>query len=137
GDGAGGIRGPIDDLPDGPMTARVKVSYVLMVVVLVIALVAGTRSASSDPVDRANALAQTIKCPTCRGQAVSNSDAPASAAIREEITRRIDAGQSNDEIRDYFAKQYGDDILLRPAASGFGGLVWVAPVVVLVAGLAG
>lgn len=120
------------------MKARLKVSYVLMVAVLAVALVAGTRSgASTDPIDRANALAQTIKCPTCRGQAVAQSDAPASAAIREEITRRIDAGQSDDEIRDYFAQQYGDDILLRPAASGFGGLVWVVPVVVLVAGLAG
>jgi cytochrome c-type biogenesis protein CcmH/NrfF len=118
--------------------ASLKVSYAVMAVVLALALVAGTRSgASTDPVDRAHALAQTIKCPTCRGQAVAQSDAPASAAIREEITRRIDAGQSDDEIRDYFAHQYGDDILLRPAASGFGGLVWVAPVVVLVGGVAG
>lgn len=109
-----------------------------MGVVLVVALLAGTRSgAAPDPVDRAHALAQTIKCPTCRGQAVAQSDAPASAAIREEITKRIDAGQSDDAIRSYFAEQYGEDILLRPTASGFGGLVWVVPIVVLLAGAAG
>jgi cytochrome c-type biogenesis protein CcmH len=114
------------------------VSYALAAVVALGALYVGTRpGAPTDPIDRAHNLAETIKCPTCRGQAVAQSDAPASAGIREEITKRIDSGQSDDEIRSYFAHQYGDDILLRPAASGLGAIVWVAPVAVVLAGAAG
>jgi len=116
------------------VTTRLKVSYGLLAVVVAVGLLLATRTAvATDPIDRAHAVAETIKCPTCRGQSVAQSDAPASAAIRTEITRRIDAGESNDAIRNYFAAQYGEDILLRPAASGFGGLVWVVPVAVVAA----
>ena len=53
------------------------------------------------------------------------------------MDRRIADGQSDDEIRAYFSKTLGDDILLRPPASGWGGLVWVLPVVALVLAAAG
>lgn len=110
-----------------------KLSYALMAVVLAIALVAGTRSGgTTDPVARAQALEQSIKCPTCRGQSVAESDAPASKAIRTEIVRRIGDGESDRAIRDYFAAKYGDDILLRPTSSGLGGLVWVLPIAAVV-----
>jgi cytochrome c-type biogenesis protein CcmH len=115
-----------------------RLSYSLMALVLVGALVLGTRhDGSTDPGDRAQALETTIKCPTCRGQSVAESDAPASKAIRTEIVRRIDEGQSDREIRDYFAAKYGEDILLRPTSSGLAGLVWVLPIAVIVVGGSG
>lgn len=106
-----------------------KISYGLMAVVLAGALWAGThQSASPSKEERAQSLEHTIKCPVCRGQSVAESDSEASKAIRVEIARRIDAGQSDAEIRTFFAQTLGDDILLRPASSGFAGLVWVLPV---------
>jgi cytochrome c-type biogenesis protein CcmH len=111
-----------------------KLSYGLMAVVLVVALAIGSRSdGPTDPLDRAHAIEQTIKCPTCRGQSVAESDAPASLAIRTDIAARIAQGQSDDEIRDFFAAKFGEDIILRPKSSGIGGLVWVLPVAALVA----
>jgi cytochrome c-type biogenesis protein CcmH len=111
-----------------------KLSYALMALVLVVALALGTRShGATDPDARAQALEQSIKCPTCRGQSVAESDAPASKAIRTEIVRRIGDGQSDRQIRDYFAAKYGDDILLKPTSSGLGGLVWVLPIAAVVA----
>ncbi len=112
---------------------KLKLSYTLMTVVLAGALWAGTHSsAPATPEQLALALEQSIKCPVCRGQSVAESDSEASKAIRTEITRRIDEGQSDDEIRAFFAQTLGDDILLRPPSSGVAGLVWVLPVVGLV-----
>ncbi len=117
---------------------RLWISYALMAVVLVVAFSVGSaRNGPVDPGDRARALESTIKCPTCRGQSVAESDAPASKAIRTEAARRIGIGESDAEIRDYFAAQYGQDILLRPAASGLAGLVWVLPAAALVGAGAG
>jgi cytochrome c-type biogenesis protein CcmH len=110
-----------------------KLSYGLMAIVLAVALVLGNRSAGpANPLDRAHAIEQTIKCPTCRGQSVAESDAPASKAIRTDIATRISEGQSDDQIREYFASKFGEDILLRPKSSGLAGLVWVLPVAGLV-----
>jgi cytochrome c-type biogenesis protein CcmH len=108
---------------------RLKLSYALMAVVLAGALWAGTHTAAAEsPEDRAQALEHTIKCPVCRGQSVAESDAEASKAIRVEITRRIADGESDAEIRNFFAQTLGSDILLRPSSSGFAGLIWVIPV---------
>ena len=115
-----------------------RLSYGLMAVVLVGALVLGTRSdGPADALDRAQALEQTIKCPTCRGQSVAESDAAASKAIRSDIARRIADGQSDRDIRDYYAAKYGEDILLRPTSSGLAGLVWVLPVAIGVVAASG
>ena len=117
---------------------KLKLSYVLMAAVLAVALFAGTRSeAAQTPAQRALTLEQSIKCPVCRGQSVAESDSEASKAIRTEIERRIADGQSDGEIRDYFAQTLGDDILLRPPSSGWGGLVWVLPIAGLVLAGAG
>ena len=87
--------------------------------------------------ERARDIAATLKCPTCRSQSVAGSDSAAARAIRADISRRVADGQSADQIRDAIAATYGDDVQLVPGRSGVEGLVWVLPVVVLVAGLAG
>jgi cytochrome c-type biogenesis protein CcmH len=110
-----------------------------MAVVAATALFVGTVAGRDDPTpaERARSIAVTIKCPTCRSQSVAESDAPAAEFIREDIAKRIADGQSDAEIRDYFASRYGEDILLTPPRTGMSALVWVLPVVVLVGAVAG
>jgi cytochrome c-type biogenesis protein CcmH len=108
---------------------KLKLSYSLMALVLIGALWAGThRNHVPTSEERAQAIAHTIMCPVCRGQSVAESESPAANNIRIEIARRITEGQSDAEIRDYFAQTIGADVLLRPSKSGFAGLVWVLPV---------
>ena len=108
--------------------------WVLMGVVLLGALAIGTRPDNSPKTneERSQALADGLKCPTCRSQSVADSDAPVSKEIRSEINRRIEAGQSDSQIRTYLVGRFGQDLLLTPAAGGVTGLVWVLPVVALV-----
>ncbi len=119
--------------------AASKLAWAIMGVVLVTVLFIG---AAGDSGPRSNAergrdLAATIKCPTCRSQSAADSDAAAARAIRTEIARRIDAGESNEAIRDYFADRYGEEVLLTPSASGLAGLVWALPAAALVASMTG
>ena len=44
-------------------------------------------------------------------------------------------GQTNQEIRTWFAERYGDFVLFRPPSRGLGGfLLWGAPFIFLLAG---
>ena len=110
-------------------------SYGLMAVAIVAALAFGTIDQRDDRTteERMQDVASTIRCPQCRSQSAADSDASTAQAVRVEIAERIDEGQSDDEIRDYFAAKFGEDIILRPKSSGIGGLVWVLPVAALVA----
>lgn len=118
---------------------RRVMSWVALTIVAVGALAYGTvddRPAASTE-DRVQAVAATIRCPQCRSQSAADSDAPTAQAVRVEIAERVDAGESDDEIRAYFASRYGDQILLTPPAEGVGSLVWVLPVVATVLAGAG
>jgi cytochrome c-type biogenesis protein CcmH len=124
------------------MTARpvaLRWGWLLVAALVLVALVRAGVSEGSPrtPEERSRAIASTIKCPTCRSQSVAGSDSAAARAIRGEIARRVDDGQSADQIRAAIAATYGDDVLLTPKGSGLAGLVWALPVVALVLGLAG
>jgi len=115
-----------------------KLAWGALLVVVIGALVYGvTDRDSSSPADRASRLGDSIMCPACSGETVTNSQAPVAKAIRQQIALMIDEGRSDDEIRDRLVAGYGERIVLNPPRSGLAGLVWVLPVAALVVALAG
>jgi cytochrome c-type biogenesis protein CcmH len=113
--------------------------YLLLAPVLAVALVVGSRGSAGlpTPQQRVDRIVKELRCPTCESQAVAESRAPASDAIREEVQRRVHAGQSDDEIVDFMVSRYGTDIKLKPEAKGVTGLVWLLPVAAALGALAG
>ena len=112
------------------------------IVIAALAIVSLGRAALDDGPPRTNeeqveAIARTLKCPVCGSQSVADSDVAASRAIRTEIARLVEDGQSPSEVRATIGASFGDRVQLLPPASGFAGLVWILPVVALVVALAG
>ncbi|HVE47959.1 MAG TPA: cytochrome c-type biogenesis protein CcmH [Acidimicrobiales bacterium] len=114
-------------------------SYAVLLVIVCTALFLGTGRGDgpATAAERADHISSEVRCPTCEGLSAAESESPASLAIRKEIRRRVDSGQSDDEIRSFLVGRYGHDILLRPGATGIAALVWALPVAVLVCALAG
>jgi cytochrome c-type biogenesis protein CcmH len=118
---------------------RRAMGWVLMATVLGVGLVlAAFRDPGPRTVDdRINTVAETIRCPTCQGESVADSNAPTSREIRRDIALRVREGQTDEQIRAYYAESYGQDILLTPGSSGVVALVWVLPVVAATGAIAG
>jgi cytochrome c-type biogenesis protein CcmH len=117
---------------------RAWAPWIAMAAVVVIALAIGTFT-QSEPSreERAQNLAETIRCPSCKSQSVASSDTPSSQGVRQLIDERIEAGDSDEQIRDFVASRYSREILLDPAGSGVGTLVWALPVVFVIVAVAG
>ena len=116
-----------------------RLSWMLLAVVLVGALAYGSRG-DSGPVtedQRVERITSVVRCPTCQGLSVAQSDAPAARSIDDEVRRRVQAGESDRQIKDYLVSRYGQDIILQPEAEGVGLLVWALPILGGVAVLAG
>lgn len=110
-----------------------------MGIIVVVLLVFGTLRASgpSTQAERVDAIAQRLACPTCDGESIYVSRAPAAEAIRNEVARQVAAGQNTDsEIVAYIEDRFPGSLLL-PRADGVDSLVWILPVVVLVLGFGG
>ena len=107
-----------------------RLSWGMLAVVLVGALALGSRN-DSGPVteeQRVERITSAVRCPTCQGLSVAQSDAPAATAIDDEVRRRVQAGESDRQIKDYLVSRYGQGIILKPEPEGVGLLVWALPV---------
>lgn len=113
--------------------------YLLLGPVLAVALFVGAGGGDGppSPAARAARISADVRCPTCEGLSTADSEAPASVAIRQEIGRRVDAGESDAEVREYLMSRYGKDIILTPDGTGVAGLVWALPVAAVVCAAAG
>lgn len=120
-------------------TSRAWIVWAMMGVVAVACLALATTRTSGPltPEDRVNAVAKTIKCPTCQGESVADSNAPSSREIRSDVADRLTRGETGDEIRAFYAASYGEAILLTPSRSGVTSIVWVLPVLAVVSAAAG
>ena len=114
-------------------------SWLAMVLVLAGALAVGLQpdDTARTPEERVFEVASGYKCPTCRSQSVADSEAPTAKAIRAEIGRRLEAGESEQSIRDYLVGRFGEEVVLTPSSSGVTGLVWIIPVVAVTLAAAG
>ncbi|MGH9164376.1 MAG: cytochrome c-type biogenesis protein [Acidimicrobiales bacterium] len=115
-----------------------QVPVVALLAVLAVALFVGARDDGPPPTaaQRTTRIAKGVRCPTCDGLSAAESEAAASVAIRAEIRKQVDAGETDGQVRRFLVGRY-PDILLKPSAGGVGALVWGLPVVVLVLAVAG
>lgn len=83
---------------------------------------------------RAAALDAELRCVQCENEPISQSTADIATDMRRLVRERIAAGDSDAQIRTYFASRYGDYVLLRPPVNGQTALLWTAPILLLAAG---
>jgi cytochrome c-type biogenesis protein CcmH len=83
---------------------------------------------------KAKALMDTIRCLTCQGQSIADSNASMAADMRSEIRERIARGEAPEHIRSWLIERYGDWISYKPTADPILWPLWAAPVLLLGAG---
>lgn len=85
---------------------------------------------------RAQALEREIRCVQCQNEPIAQSTSDLASDMRVLVRERVAAGDSDDQIRDFFRERYGDFVLFRPPWDARTWALWAAPVVFAGAGLA-
>ncbi len=84
--------------------------------------------------DRINEIAEDLNCPTCTGINLADCRTLTCEQWREKIGDLVAEGYSDQEVLDYFSTQYGTQVLQEPPRSGFTLILWVLPVIAILAG---
>ena len=107
---------------------RVLLALAGVIVLLLAPSVAGASEDNPTLLD----LEKKVMCPSCNAT-LELSHAPIADRIRAFIVQRIDAGDTETQIKDRLVAQFGERILAAPRKSGFNLIVWVLPLVAIVA----
>jgi cytochrome c-type biogenesis protein CcmH len=80
-------------------------------------------------------LSTELRCPKCQNQNIADSNAPIAQDLRKLLYQQLEKGASDDEILDYMVARYGEFVRYRPRFSGATAILWLAPGLLLLAGL--
>lgn len=86
--------------------------------------------------DDVNRIASKLFCPTCSNTPVDVCPTQTCSDWRALIRQQLVEGKSETEILQYFSDQFGPQVLADPPREGFGSLVWITPLLVVLGGVA-
>ncbi|MBY0362800.1 MAG: cytochrome c-type biogenesis protein CcmH [Phreatobacter sp.] len=109
---------------------------VLMAATPALAVLPGERLSDPRLEERARALSKDLRCMVCQNQAIDDSDAPLARDLRVLVRERLTAGDSDRQVIDFLVARYGEFVLLRPRFGWHTAVLWIAPLVFLLAGIA-
>lgn len=84
--------------------------------------------------DEVNAIAQDLYCPVCENVPLDVCPTQACALWRDLIREKLELGWSKQEIKVFFAEQYGDKVLSVPQLKGFNWIMYILPPLILAGG---
>lgn len=114
-----------------------RLSLLLLLVLLITAVFpnpAAAQNGTGITDDQVNEIAKDLFCPVCESTPLDVCPTQACADWREIIRTKLSEGQTEQQIKDYFAEQYGPRALSEPPQEGFTLAVWVIPIAVVLIG---
>lgn len=83
---------------------------------------------------RTEAISKTLRCVVCQNQSIYDSNAPLAEDMRRLVRKRVEAGDSDNQVRDYLRDRYGDYVLMTPPLQMNTILLWAGPLLLFVFG---
>jgi len=116
-----------------------QLKWVPLALVLLMVLIPLSNAAAQNdsPItdDEVNALAEELYCPVCENVPLDVCPTKACAQWRDLISEKMELGWNEKQIKDFFAEQYGDQVLAVPPRKGFNWLIYVLPPLVVLTGI--
>ena len=109
--------------------------YALLLTILFSFLSTRAYAQSDIPTDdEVNEIAGQLYCPVCENTPLDVCPTQACYQWRELIRLQLAEGKTEEEIKQYFADNYGDRVLDEPPRTGLNWLVYILPPVLILFG---
>ena len=79
-------------------------------------------------------LTRELRCLVCQNENLADSNADLARDLRREVFNLMQAGKSDDEIKQYLVDRYSDFVLYDPPVKPGTWLLWFGPLLILLAG---
>lgn len=86
---------------------------------------------NSNDAKRFSTLTSETRCVVCQFQSIAESSTPIAESLRNKIYTLINQNKSDDDIRAYLVKRYGEVVLLKPRFTTSTAILWLFPLIAL------
>ena len=118
------------------MMRALALAAMLLLASLAGAVDSGQRFEDPAAQSRYERLIRDLRCLVCRSESIADSNAPLAADLRREVEEMIRAGRSDTEIYGFMTDRYGDFVLMKPPVAPRTWLLWAAPALFGICGIA-
>ena len=117
-------------------SSRFRNLVAAVTLILIIPVIADDPLIFSDADEEARyqKLTAELRCVVCQNQNLADSNAPLAQDLRKEIYSMMQAGRTDDEIKQFLIDRYGDFVLYRPPIKSNTLVLWLMPAVLLFGG---
>lgn len=109
---------------------------VALIMIAILGTACLTQGASPTLDERAQAIDRSLICPICPGETINQSQTELAAQMRFIVREKLAAGETRQDILDFFVERYNEDVLAAPPKSGFNLVAWGIPLLGIAAAMA-
>lgn len=81
---------------------------------------------------RAREISKDLRCVVCQNQSIDDSHADIARDMRIQVRERLVAGDTDEEVVEFFVTRYGDYVLLNPPFNAATLGLWIGPPIMIV-----
>jgi cytochrome c-type biogenesis protein CcmH len=113
-----------------------RVARALVLTLVLLVALGGSAAATHVSEQTVHDVSAQLRCVVCQNLSVADSPSEMAGQMRAIVREHLEAGQTPEQVREYFVARYGEWILLAPRRSGFNLLVWGFPLAAVAVGFA-
>lgn len=83
---------------------------------------------------RARAIDKELRCLVCQNENIDDSNADLAHDLRLLVRKRVMAGDTDAQVKQYIVARYGNYVLLKPPFDAETYLLWLGPALLLLGG---
>ena len=85
-------------------------------------------------ISKVDSISKNLRCLICEGQSVYDSQSEFAISVKDLIKKKIEEGNSDNDIYEYLKNKYGDWIMYEPELDKKTLLLWILPLILFVFG---
>ena len=85
-------------------------------------------------ISKVDSISKNLRCLICQGQSVYDSQSEFAISVKDLIKKKIEEGNSDNDIYEYLKNKYGDWIMYEPELDKKTLLLWILPLILFIFG---
>ena len=85
-------------------------------------------------ISKVDSISKNLRCLICQGQSVYDSQSEFAISVKDLIKKKIEEGNSDNDIYEYLKNKYGNWIMYEPELDKKTLLLWILPLILFVFG---